>query len=305
MSRILGALQQIQAKSPQTPRGIRPVSPEELEAFGLRPPAPPEGQQPAQTAPSPAVETVEPAQAADASEPVEQTPPPAAAHADAPEAEASSAVSQAAEPAHEVARALSPLAEEPKRQYRQLADNVLGRLASAGAAALMFTSPGEGEGKTSTLVSLAAVLAEMVPDEIVAVDANFHNPALAERFGVRAAGGLADVLTGAATWRDVVRKTSVPRLSVMPAGEAAASLQTDQLHPVLDALRSHYRFVLLDAASLFYPEVAPLSRLCEGTCLVVELGRTPRRAARQAVRLIEHCGGRVLGCVLTNAPPQS
>jgi hypothetical protein len=35
---------------------------------------------------------------------------------------------------------------------------------------------------------------------------------------------------------------------------------------------------------------------------VAELGHTPRGAAQRAVRVLERCGGRVLGCVLTGEP---
>ena len=116
------------------------------------------------------------------------------------------------------------------------------------------------------------------------------------------------VLAGGADWRELVRRTSVPRLSVLPAGQLPAddgSPRTGwKLASVLDALRNRYRLVLIDAPSLAHPEVAPWSRLCDGTYLVVDLGQTGRRAARQAVRLIEKCGGRVLGCVLVNAPAE-
>ena len=37
---------------------------------------------------------------------------------------------------------------------------------------------------------------------------------------------------------------------------------------------------------------------CHGTYLVVRLGGTTRRAAGEAVKVIQDCGGRVLGCVV-------
>ncbi|MFH1265082.1 MAG: hypothetical protein ABIK89_05100 [Planctomycetota bacterium] len=71
---------------------------------------------------------------------------------------------------------------------------------------------------------------------------------------------------------------------------------------LLDALRLRYRLILVDAASLLHPEVAPLGRLCDGAYLIVQLGQTPRGAARQAAGVIRRCGGHVLGCVLTGVP---
>jgi len=307
MSRMLEALKQIEEKSPQTRQGVKPISPEELDRFGLRPSAEPAGDEPTQAA-----EPVETSESGQAAEPVEPSQP-ARAYAspekadqpvgEATESEKAPEVAQA-EPERRVGRLLSPPAEEHEEQYQDLAENVLAQLTPVRPAVLLFTSAGDGEGKTGTLASLAAALAGKVTEKILAVDANFRSPALAAHFGIRADKGLVEVLNGRASWRDVVQETGVDRLSVLPGGTFDThdgSPPADvKLAPVLDSLRAGYRLVLVDAASLAYPEVAPISRLCEGTYLVVELGRTPRYAARQAVELIGQCGGRVLGCVLTN-----
>ena len=119
---------------------------------------------------------------------------------------------------------------------------------------------------------------------------------------------LTDVLTGRAGWADVIQKTAMERLHVLPGPRFPAedgSLPKDgDLAALLDDLRKHYRIVLLDTASLAYPEVAPLSESCDGTYLVIRVGRTARRAARQAARLIRRWGGRLFGCVLTGVPAE-
>jgi Mrp family chromosome partitioning ATPase len=148
-------------------------------------------------------------------------------------------------------------------------------------------------------------LAEEVGEDVVVVDANLRSPALANDFGIWADGGLVEVVTGKKDWREVVRKTSAKHLCVLPggrfAGEDGALPEDLKLASLLETLRRSHRLVLVDTASLQYPEVAPLSGLCDGTYLVVALGQTEQGVARQAARLIERCGGRVLGCVLTNA----
>jgi len=300
MSRMLEALKEIQAKSPQTRPAIKPISPEELDSFGLGRSAELPAREPAQAPPStlpdkpgrqppPRERTDEPPAKAIASEPTLEAPP-----------------GSLLEPSRPLARPLSPLDDAEKEPYRELAGRVLAQRSPGLAAAMMFTSPGDGEGKTSTLASLAVVLAETAEEEIAAVDANLRSPTLGNRLGIWADRGLVDVLTDGADWRELVRRTSVPRLSVLPAGQVPSNHGPPptglKLASVLDALRNRYRLVLIDAPSLAHPEVAPWSRLCDGTYLVVELGQTGRRAARQAVRLIERCGGRVLGCVLVNAP---
>jgi hypothetical protein len=65
-----------------------------------------------------------------------------------------------------------------------------------------------------------------------------------------------------------------------------------------DELRRHGRLVLVDSGPLERPGVAPLSRYCDGTYLVVLPERTPARALREAVRTIRASEGRFLGTVV-------
>jgi len=291
MSRMLEALKEIEAKSPRRPTAIEPISPEELRSFGL-----------GRSARLPAGA---PAQAPPPDLPARADDPPAKPIASPPGLEPT--LGFPVEPGRPLARPLSPLDDEQKPPYRELAERVLAQRSSGQLSVILFASPGDGQGTTSTLASLAVVLAETGAMEIAAVDAHLRSPALAKRLGIWAGRGLVDVLAGEAGWRELVRRTSVPRLSVLPAGQLPADRDgppaDSKLGSVLDGLRTGYHLVLIDAPSLAHPEAAPWSRLCDGVYLVARLGQTGRRAARQAVRLLTRRGGRVLGCVLVDAVP--
>jgi len=129
MSRMLEALKQIEARSPQPRPVVKPVSPEELESFGLRQPA-------------------EPAQSAVLREQTQEPPAGTMAQQTAPE------VVPAAEPDRDAGRVSTPLAEPHREAYWELADSILGQLSPVRPAVLLFTSAGDGEGKTCTLASL-------------------------------------------------------------------------------------------------------------------------------------------------------
>jgi Mrp family chromosome partitioning ATPase len=194
--------------------------------------------------------------------------------------------------------------------YGLLAATVLGQLPSTDRAALLFTSAGDGEGKTDVLARLAAALAQRLQGNVLAIDGNSRSPELSARLGVQSAVGLIEVLAGTASWHDVVRPTAIRGLSVLPVGGAAgnngdnsnsgnntAGLDPAALGTLLAELRNHYRLVLVDAAPLLYPEAAPLAAWCDGTYLVVRLGSTPRRAVGEAAAAIEQCQGRLRGCI--------
>jgi Mrp family chromosome partitioning ATPase len=192
--------------------------------------------------------------------------------------------------------------EQHARAYRQLAQNVLSHVTPSRGAALIFTSPRGGEGKTQLVVSLAAALTERTAERVLLLDGNLHKPDLAGCLGVAAARGLAQVLVGAASWRQVVRPTFVPHLDLLPGVNFpvpdVGPPEQWNLPALLAELRSAYQLVLIDTASLAHPEVALLAGCCDGTYLVVRLSHTTQRDLAKAVELIRSCRGRLLGGVV-------
>lgn len=308
MNRILEALKQIEARKPPP----REAPSDETPPRETPPVAAPSVKAPPVEKPSVKAPPVE--------RPSVETPPVETPSVQTPAEEAPASEKSPEEPQTEAAQAQEkPRLEDDVRDrregpvkghdpgYRELAANILAGLPPGRPAVLLFTSPGQGEGKTTTLAPLAALLAEQISGGILAVDCNLGRPQLADQFGVAARLGLRAVLSGAVPWQEAVRSTSLEGLRVLPAlppgpGEGRP-VDLSALVPLLEELRRHYRLVLLDAASLANPELAPLVGSCDGTCLVVRLGQTTRRQAKAAVRAIHDSGGRLLGCIVTGAVP--
>jgi Mrp family chromosome partitioning ATPase len=287
MGRMLKALQQLEVRSPQPQPSSPPAQPEEPGSHG---PPPPED--------APQVEAGDAPREAPAAD--------TAVEAALAQVEiAAAAVRQE----QEEDRADSPTASWPilstaphADAYRQLAENVLSQAPPDGGAALMFTSPSGGEGKTALLLSLAAALAERTAQRVLLLDGNLQKPDLAGCLGVEAARGLNHVLAGEATWQQVVQRTSIPRLDLLPGvtfpTSPAGPPEPLSLRPLLKQLRGHYRLVLIDTASLAHPEVAPLAQCCDGTYLVARLNHTTRRELAEAAEVLRDCRGNLLGGVV-------
>jgi polysaccharide biosynthesis transport protein len=163
-----------------------------------------------------------------------------------------------------------------------LAQGIRSRLPSNRAAILGFTSPGDGDGKTSLLLSLAPELAKHTAGGVLMVDADFRKPDLASRLDISA--GRTPLGSG------LICPTNLPGLSVLPASVQQAGWIED--------LREDWPLVLVDMGSLEHIEAANLVRRCDGVCLVVRLGHTARRAVAEAARVVRKCGGQLLGCVV-------
>jgi len=291
MSRMLEALKQIEARSGQSGNRRQPPPPREPDSPRQQPAV---GEEPVQSdvPPVPPQPVEDPAAGQLC---VESAVEPASPE----QARASEASATAV---REVARLFERPPQQHTRHYRDLADNILSRLPADDGAVLLFTSPDDDRQDPGTLVALAAVLSDRLPGEVLVVDCDFRRGRLADHFGVHPDQGLADVLRGEASWQDVVFRTGTDGLSVLPGANSSApdGRPPERLDPVplLDELRRHYRLVLLDGASPAHAQTAAVARWCDGTYLVIRLGRTPRRGARQAIRDIQQGGGRVLGSVL-------
>lgn len=290
MSRMLDALKQIEAKHPQAVV-LEPVAAEELVSFGLDRQAKPWAE-PASLPETAVVEDV----AAEGPAAVDEAIPPA------PTAE-ESAPKLKLHAAPQDSSALEGPADEYAAQYGELAAKILDRCRTERARAFLFTSPGDHEGKTSTLVPVAAVLAERLGEEILLVDANVRQPGIGRFFGLSTDLGLVDVLQGVTDWPEVVFSTTIPHLSVLPGSRIPAddhwSLPPLKFASLLHEWRSRYRLVLIDTPSLIHPFAAAIAKHCEGVYLLVQLGRTYRHAIRQAVEVLEANDAPLLGCVVT------
>jgi Mrp family chromosome partitioning ATPase len=186
--------------------------------------------------------------------------------------------------------------------YRELAEHFLSQLPPGRPVVLMFTSPGDGEGTTETLASLAAALAEPTEQRVLLLDGNLHKPDLASCLDVQVTRGLAQVIGGDATWQQVVQTTSAPHLDLLPGVKPPAPDVPRPEHwglrPLLDELRRHYQLILIDSASLAHAEAVRLAGYCDGTYLVVRLKHTARRELGRAVEALQECSGDLLGSVV-------
>jgi Mrp family chromosome partitioning ATPase len=164
---------------------------------------------------------------------------------------------------------------------------------------LMFTSPGDGHGKTMTLVRLLPHLARIFSGRILVVDANTRNPDLARWLEVAATWRLTDVLAGATHWMNAVRPTSWPRVSLLPGGtDPARRNNALAAARLLREFAGHYDLVLVDAVSLAHDGASQLAAACDGSYLIVRMGEGSRRTTRDAARVIDNAGGRLLGCIV-------
>jgi len=159
------------------------------------------------------------------------------------------------------------------------------------------TSALPGEGKSYCAINLAMSIAMERDHTVMLVDADVARPSVLRVLGLPPAPGLMDVLLGeSVSLSDVILRTNIPTLSLLPAGrnnKRATELLASQAMSVLLAdIASRYadRIVIFDAPPLLLTSEANVLAAQMGqVVVVVEAETTTRRAVREALRRLDNC----------------
>ncbi|MDE1997780.1 MAG: XrtA-associated tyrosine autokinase [Burkholderiales bacterium] len=198
-------------------------------------------------------------------------------------------------------RERSQLEEEFRIIKRPLLKNATGQSAAPvnRANLIMVTSALPGEGKTYTSINLAISLAMELDHTVLLVDADVVRPSVLDRLGLPASPGLLDILTQPdLDLADVMLKTNIPKLTLLPAGSAAGVVNTTELlasgamEALLTDLAQTYsdRIIVFDAPPLLpSTESRVLATHMGQIVVVVEADRTPKTSVAQAFNTLEAC----------------
>ena len=207
------------------------------------------------------------------------------------------------------ARGPAPLtvAQKPKsifaEAYRSLRTAILLSLAGSPPRSLLITSAQTGDGKTTTSLNLAIVLAQR-KGPVLLIDADMRKGGIGKILKLGDEKGLSTLLTGAHGLDEVIRPHELlDELWIMPAGpmppSAADLLSSDKMAELLEACGQRFEHVVIDSPPvLSVTDATILSRVVDGTVVVVQSGATSRGGLLRTVRTLDTAGARVLGVIL-------
>ena len=162
---------------------------------------------------------------------------------------------------------------------------------------IMITSARPGEGKSFSSLNLAGSIAQHTQREVLLMDVDAKQRSISSQLGLTDRPGLLDLSNNPSLRiEDVIIKTSIPHLSLMPVGSGqSGGLDITQTRPVTTLVeRIARRFpnsvVLLDAPPcLSTSDPSTLAPFVGQIVLVVEAERTQRNEVIAALDLIKSC----------------
>ncbi|HEX2121529.1 MAG TPA: polysaccharide biosynthesis tyrosine autokinase, partial [Thermoanaerobaculia bacterium] len=195
--------------------------------------------------------------------------------------------------------ARSPVSEA----YRALRTSLL--LASASSPkVIVITSSFAREGKTTTSVNLATVLAQM-GKPVLLIDADLRRPRLQKVFPGKMNLGLVNYLAANIPVDDTIQATEVPNLSVMLSGPIPPNpselLASDRMKHLIEELRAKYAYVIFDSPPILaVTDAVVLAANADGVVLCVHGGHTPRELVQRSAERLRQANIPVLGAILNN-----
>ncbi|MDQ1729735.1 MAG: polysaccharide biosynthesis transport protein [Pyrinomonadaceae bacterium] len=191
--------------------------------------------------------------------------------------------------------------------YRQLRTSVL--LSSAGGAPriLLVTSSQPGEGKTTTVVNTAMILAQ-TGARVVIIDADMRRPRLQSIFNMDNKVGLSGMLASQMSESEILSLVQFHEesgLYVLPSGRIppnpAELLGSDQIRRLMTVLSDNFKHVVIDSPPVAsFTDGVLLSSVADGVLLVVHGGTASRHIVRRSKQLLSDVGAKIFGVVLNN-----
>ena len=167
---------------------------------------------------------------------------------------------------------------------------------------VLVTSAVPGEGKTTTVANLAAVIAQ-TERRILLVGSDMRKPEIHLLFGTPKEPGLTDILTGRVNWRSAVHGTDVESLKLIPSGaippNPAEILGSKHMTVFLEEIRADFDMILFDSPpALGFADAAVLGNKVDSSFLVIEAGKTTAQMVARVKVILENVNARVVGAIL-------
>jgi succinoglycan biosynthesis transport protein ExoP len=197
--------------------------------------------------------------------------------------------------------ARSPIAES----YRHLRTSLL--LSSAGQPpkTILVTSSQPSEGKTTTAINTAFMLAQ-TGAEVLIVDCDLRRPRLHAHFDLPNSRGLTNWLSGEPDLDQLLQAyDKLPNLKLLTSGPVppnpAELLGSDQMRKLLSLLGERFGHIVIDSPpAISFTDASILSTMADGVVLVVHSGKSSRAVVRRAKQQLLDVGAHIFGVVLNN-----
>jgi len=167
---------------------------------------------------------------------------------------------------------------------------------------IAITSPGPQEGKTTTLCNLGVAIAQN-QKKVLLVDADLRKPRLNTVFNKENNSGLSSFLSQESMFEEIIQKTEIDNLYLVNGGphppNPSELLSSHKYKEFITLAKEKFDYILFDTPPIaVVTDALIISQVVDGLIVVVESGKTPKRALPRIYKLIEDAKVRTIGTII-------
>lgn len=200
----------------------------------------------------------------------------------------------------------SPIAEA----YRSLRTSLTYSAVDNPLKSIIVTSPGPGEGKTTTITNLAITFAN-IGKRTLLVDADLRRPVMHKIFNFKIEPGLTHYLTGfPRNIHPLVKQTEIKNLQVITAGatppDPSVLLSSLRMHEFIKNVEIGWDIILFDAPpAVAVTDASLLAKDISQFIIVVKSGVTDKFAFERTMQMLHGTDAPITGVVMNAVSPRT
>ena len=191
--------------------------------------------------------------------------------------------------------------------YRLLRTNLLFSMPDEHRCRVIgITSAGPGEGKTTTSMNLAYMIAES-SKQVLLIEGDMRLPTIAKQLDLQESPGLSNFLAGLASGKKVMQDCGIEEnMKVITSGDIPPNpselLGSEGMKTAVEVFSQNMDYIIIDLPPVNEVSDALIaSRLVDGVVMVVRQGYASRRAVSDAMAQLKYANAKVLGFVMTRS----
>ncbi|OOZ50624.1 hypothetical protein BOW39_02395 [Solemya velum gill symbiont] len=166
---------------------------------------------------------------------------------------------------------------------------------------LHVTSAAMGEGKSSTILSLAVTYIH-AGKRVLVIDADLRNPSVHKKTNLANEIGLSNFLVGKNSVNEVIQETDEKGLFVLTTGPLPPNpvelLSSERMEDFINKAAEKFDFVLIDSPPVLgLSDALVLASICDATLFVVDAGTTRKGAVDGSIKRLKSANANLIGSI--------